>query len=184
MKTNLKTRGWAEDLNAWRLEDLCLNPLRAAMTDEELAPEIQRAVEDWFRLCDEPQVFTTYLFPDFSKGGETGMFWHVPILGMYGHWIARDGTPDHTYWVQVARKMADKMKAKRVVLVTEAWMGNSDDIAPHLDPNRTEVLMAQILYRNQTNPITISWDIQRSGQVRNLSNPRVGTTMLMPEMVL
>jgi hypothetical protein len=160
------------------------------MADEELAPEIQRAVEKWFRLCEEPQVFTAYLFPDFFKTEETGMYWHVPYLGMHGPWIPRDGAPDPMYFVQVARKMADKVNAKRVVLVSEGWRSETaksdtwDGTRPSLDPNRTEVLTAPILYRDKTNATMLSWDIQLSGHARKLTNARSETTRIMPHMVL
>ena len=105
-----------------RLGNTYHNLRREAMTDERLLPEIRTEVEKIFLQSTTAEFQPIVIFPDISPKGCTGMLTLVSIV--YGENLERrDATHiDPKYGGFINRKLAEMLRAKRVVRVSECWV--------------------------------------------------------------
>jgi hypothetical protein len=171
------------------------NPRREAMTDAELLPEIVTEVERKFSQRMMTEFHPIVIFPDISPKGSSGMLTCIPIV-CGDNLQMRDATHiDPMYEGIVNRQLADTLRAKRIVRVSECWVSSYDEssnpktyIAPHLDPRSRDFLIAIIQRKNQTKGcISIMWEIVTSANgSRILNTPDIGNDMKItnPDLVL
>ena len=177
-----------------RLGNTYHNLRREAMTDEELLPEIRTEVEKIFLQSTTAEFQPIVIFPDISPKGCTEMLTLVSIV--HGENLERrDATHiDPKYGGFINRKLAEMLRAKRVVRVSECWVSTYEKdvdpntyIAPHLDSRSRDFLVAVVQHKGQTtNCITIMWEIVTSAAgTRTLNAPDVEKSEIgNPDLVL
>ena len=166
-----------------------INRRRAAMTDEQLTPEIQAVVEDLFLRWSGPEFPNITIFPDHSVMGSSLML--VVQTELEGNFPKRPGDSSHIdpgYTGQANRIYAARLRATRLVSVFEGWRGTKDckGIPPYLQPGRTDVLIEMIQHVGKAQGLGIMWEIASSKTTRSLGVPKVDSQAILynPNLIL